>query len=793
MPKVVSFPSITRLCRGNAGVIRTAKRRRSLRRPACGVTAVALEQLEPRIALTVSPFEQEFIYLLNRARHNPSAYQAERGLSVSLGAVTPRQPLAVNALLTAAAGFKSDDMATRNYFSNTSGTGETPNQLVRRFGYDLPSTVFADGFNWVLDAVGNNVQTISGGRSTPAATLQGLIESKARDSLLGETAHRQVAREVGVGYAFRDPSTYKHYWTVIVTPPKASTSFLTGVAFADHNVNSRFEANEGLGSVVITAVGPRGRFTTTTLAAGGWAMAVPQGDYVVTASGGAFFGSSSASVKLGDKNLAVDFVSGTPKAWVNFTPPPATAPVAPTNLVATAGSVQASLRWTAPSFTGGASITNYVIQFSSNNGRSWTTVNRAASAATTATVTGLVSGTGYIFRVAAVNSVGTGRLSLHSNSVRPLAATAPSPPTNLAATVGTAQASLRWTAPTSNGGAAITNYAIQFSSNNGGSWTTVSRAASTATTATVTGLVSGTPYIFRVAAVNTVGASGFTITVPDYPVKRTDPGLSLEKMVDMANTGVARKIQDKLRSLAQGNEKSAEVTKITVDRATGDVTGGFKVRHRQVWKFWNPIKGETQKQVVYDLTQSGNFTFNIFSLQISGSLDLGRGVKVKLQDLKKLSEGDFTPLWTAAVTLRQRSNYDGRVADIRARNGAANVYVAPKSFVDWMGPSTLVRWGVEAVLSGGGSLSTIPAEVANKLRAEALGITNWMTARVKDPATAKAIAEKIVGALANRGNIEDPRFAIRWSKVDYWYESNVLPGIRSQRIEHGMYSIVLKT
>jgi hypothetical protein len=263
-------------------------------------------------------------------------------------------------------------------------------------------------------------------------------------------------------------------------------------------------------------------------------------------------------------------------------------------------------------------------------------------------------------------------------------------------------------------------------------------------------------------------------------------------MVDMANTEVARKIEDKLRSLAQGNEKSAQVSRITVNRATGDVTGGFTVRHRQVWKIWDIVLRRHVKNVVYDLTQSGNFTFNIFSLDVRGSLNLGRGVRVNLADLKALSEGDLTPLWTAAVSARQRSNYDGRVADIRARHGAENVYVAPKSFVDWMGPSTLVRWGAEAVLSSGASLSTIPAEVANKVRAETLGITNWVRARVSNAATVEAITDRIVGALANRGNIEDSQFSIRWSKVDYWYESNVVAGIRSQRIEHGMYSIVLK-
>jgi hypothetical protein len=882
-----------RPCQGDARVSRAAKRRRSVRRPPCGATIAPLEQLEARIALSVSGFEQEFIYLLNRARHDPVAYQVERGLSVSLGSITRRPPLAVNASLTAAAEFKSGDMATRDYFKHDLLNGETPNQVVRRFGYDLPQTVSVDGRTWSLPAVGNMIQTISAGRSTPAATLQSLIESPGnRDHLLGVTAHNQAARHVGIGYEFRDRSTYKHYWTVLVTPAKSSTPFLTGVAFADRNGNRRFEAAEGLGSVVITASGAGGRFTTTTMAAGGWTLAVPPGDYVVTASGGSFAGTSSASVRVGTHNVAVDFVSGTPRAWVNFVQAPATAPTAPTGLVATAGNGRVSLRWTAPASNGGAAITNYVIQRSSDNGKSWTTVNRAASTATTATVTGLVSGRNYIFRVAAVNSAGTGRLSSNSNSakplavtvpraptglvatagngrvslrwtapasnggaaitnyviqhssdngkswttvnraastattatvtglvngrsyifrvaavnrigrggfstnsssVRPVAATVPGAPVNVVVTIGNAQASLRWAAPTSNGGAAITNYVVQYSSNNGSSWTTVNRAASAATTATVTRLVNGTPYIFRVAAVNAAGTGSFTITVPDYPITRTNPGLNLEKMLDMANTKAAENLEKFLRNVAQGNERSAKVTKITVDRATGDVSGSFEVRHRQVsGSVYNPITRKRVPVVTYDARQSGSFTFNIFSMDIRGTLDLGRGVKVSLADLKKFSEGDFTPLWTSALTLRQESNYNGRVADIRARHGAANVYVAPKSFVDWMGPSTLVRWGSEAVLSGGASLSTIPAEVANKIRAETLGIRNWVTARVKNAATAEAIAKKIVGALANRGNIEDPRFSIRWSKVDYWYESNLVAGIKTQRIEHGMYSIVLK-
>jgi uncharacterized protein YkwD len=489
-----------------AKLSRAARQRRSARRLERDSTIAPAEQLESRIALSINPFEQEFIYLLNRARHNPVAYQSERGLSTNLSSITPRQPLAVNTNLTAAAGFKSEELAKFNFFSHTSVTGETPNQLVRRFGYDLPATVRVGGVNYGLPTVGNQIESLAGGRTTPSAALQGLIESTGhRNHLLGVTAHNQLAREVGIGYQFLDRATYKHYWTVLITPSKATTPFLTGVAFADGNNNRRFEGSEGLGSVTVTATGAGRVFTTTTNAAGGWALAVPAGDYVVRASGGSLSGTSSAPVRVGTQNVAVDFVSGTSTAWVNFAQVGNTAPAPPINVVVTPGNSQAILTWTAPPSDGGAAITNYLIQFSSNNGGAWTTVSRTASTATTATVTGLVNGTNYIFRVAAVNRVGTGASSTHSNSVRPVATTAPAPPINVVVTPGNSQAILTWTAPPSDGGAAITNYLIQFSSNNGGAWTTVSRTASTATTATVTGLVNGTNYIFRVAAVNSVG------------------------------------------------------------------------------------------------------------------------------------------------------------------------------------------------------------------------------------------------------------------------------------------------
>jgi hypothetical protein len=76
---------------------------------------------------------------------------------------------------------------------------------------------------------------------------------------------------------------------------------------------------------------------------------------------------------------------------------------------------------------------------------------------------------------------------------------------------------LTWAAPANDGGSAITDYAVQFSSNGGSTWTTFSRSASTALNATVTGLTNGTSYQFRVAGVNGVGTGSYSSTATATP------------------------------------------------------------------------------------------------------------------------------------------------------------------------------------------------------------------------------------------------------------------------------------
>lgn len=100
----------------------------------------------------------------------------------------------------------------------------------------------------------------------------------------------------------------------------------------------------------------------------------------------------------------------------NQWPATPTVPSAPTG---TAGDEQVALTWTAP--TGGSTPTDYEVQYSSNGGSTWTTFSDGVSSATSAIVTGLTNGTGYIFRVKAVNILGDGPYGSASGTVTPAA------------------------------------------------------------------------------------------------------------------------------------------------------------------------------------------------------------------------------------------------------------------------------------------------------------------------------------------------------------------------------------
>ncbi len=315
---------------------------RRLSRRSAAPTAVRgrrsrVERLENRLLLSISGEEQLFVYMLNRARHDPVEYQTEQSLPVDLAYVTPRGPLAVNDSLSDSAEFHAVEMATYNYFGHQSSvTGDWPNKMARDFGYTLPAS-WSSGANYIESLAAGSY----GSYAQPTAPLNALIVDSGvnppghRNHLFGIGSFNAANREIGVGYGYNAAATYRNYWAIHATRSDPAGEFLTGVAFNDLNGNGRYDLGEGLAGVTVTA----NALTTTTNSQGGWAIQATAGVYNVTASGGGLGTTATASVTLGADNVEVDFVAGQSWAVVDFDQTPPTAPIATPGLYdsATAG------------------------------------------------------------------------------------------------------------------------------------------------------------------------------------------------------------------------------------------------------------------------------------------------------------------------------------------------------------------------------------------------------------------------------------------------------------------------
>ena len=106
------------------------------------------------------------------------------------------------------------------------------------------------------------------------------------------------------------------------------------------------------------------------------------------------------------------------------------APETPTAVSGTASSSSAvSVSWTAPSYNGGSTITDYDVQYTTETTTpvTWTTFSASASTTSPRSITGLSASTAYVFRVRAYNSNGWGPYSTPSSVVTTNAASSTPP------------------------------------------------------------------------------------------------------------------------------------------------------------------------------------------------------------------------------------------------------------------------------------------------------------------------------------------------------------------------------
>jgi len=173
---------------------------------------------------------------------------------------------------------------------------------------------------------------------------------------------------------------------------------------------------------------------------------------------------------------------------------------------------QINLSWTAPSNTGGTSLTGYKIERRDSCAGSFSTlVANTGNTSTTYSNTVLVNGTCYEYRIFAHNVVGTSLASNNATATTlqnppPSTTSQPNAPTGLNVTALSKTAlKLSWGVPSNTGGAPILGYQIQ---RNG--TILVNNTGSTQTNYTNFGLLPAHQQTYRVAAWNSAGLGPYS-------------------------------------------------------------------------------------------------------------------------------------------------------------------------------------------------------------------------------------------------------------------------------------------
>lgn len=277
---------------------------------------------------------------------------------------------------------------------------------------------------------------------------------------------------------------------------------------------------------------------------------------------------------------------------------PLTTPSAPNDVAAIPGNRQIELTWSAPA-NGGSAITDYVIQYKATSSSSWLTLTDAVSSTTGAVITPLSNGTSFDFRVAAVNNVGTGSYSATINATP---RTTPGTPTNLAATPGDSSVGLSWTAPSSDGGSAVTDYVIEYRAASAFEWSTFADGVSSAASTTVVGLTNGTTYEFRVAAVNAAGSGSATSAVSSKPYTTPgDPG-SLAASVTSGTATVTWQ--------APASTGGSPIT---------DYSIGYKLSSESTWSTWAHAASTSTTASISGLTSGADYDFRVAAVNAAGA------------------------------------------------------------------------------------------------------------------------------------------------------------------------------
>ncbi len=253
---------------------------------------LTFETLEGRALLTVlmTPQEQLFIELINRARADPLAEVARNPAVDDLNqdveedeqiSPDPKQPLAPHQALTDATISHVLDMLARNFFAHDNPDGESPSDRARDAGYP---TGAGENIAW-----SGNTRSIDRNGEV-YGRHDGLFESVGHRINMMRDNWREIGAGIRYGSFTNDSVEFREsIMAGTLFGNRGGESFITGVAIDDSvAVNNFYDINEGIRDVLITVINTETEevYSVRTGPSGGYALQVPNGSYTMSATGG---------------------------------------------------------------------------------------------------------------------------------------------------------------------------------------------------------------------------------------------------------------------------------------------------------------------------------------------------------------------------------------------------------------------------------------------------------------------------------------------------------------------------
>lgn len=297
---------------------------------------------------------------------------------------------------------------------------------------------------------------------------------------------------------------------------------------------------------------------------------------------------------------AINAVGAGPVSSVASVMTPYVKATAPQNFAATLNTAtnRYDISFVAPADLGGGSIRSYYLQYSRDAGKTWISQSTYTVTSVAGAFSAPAKGTSVSYRVTAYTQFGLGE---PSNVVTlSTAATVPGQmSTPSISLTGTADVTVRWNAPSDNGGSAITGYVLERQVD--GVWNSVGQLPANTLTYTVARPAPGVYAIFRVTAANALGSglvSGAGSLMSPYLQASAPQGFAAVKTA----AGVT------LSYSAPANLGGGSVRgySIQVSRDAGATWQNYTSSTGLTLNLPAPTKGQTWQYRAIALTQYGN-------------------------------------------------------------------------------------------------------------------------------------------------------------------------------------------